>query len=107
MTNTDGFLYTLCILFSLIGVVCLIFGVFKYTKKSDKTMSFLSKFITCRKEQKSPVFKRLDTMVIGYKKHIIAIEAGSQVLIIGAGEKELTLLANVDKNIFLNKSVPL
>lgn len=106
MTSTDGFLYILCIIFSLISVVCLILGVFKYTKRSDKTVSFLSKLIMNRKEQKSPVFKRLDTMVIGYKKHIVAIETGSQVLIIGAGEKELTLLANVDKNIFFNKSVP-
>ena len=41
--------------------------------------------------------KKVDTVYLGYKKFISVVEVKDQVLVIGAGEKEMSLLARWTK----------
>lgn len=76
------------IILVLVGIVAALFVVKRYAGKFQMGLH--------PKDPQSSL-KKVDTMHLGYKKFISVVEIGDNVLVIGAGDKEMSLLAKWKK----------
>jgi flagellar biogenesis protein FliO len=84
----DMFLSTLRVVLVLIGVVAAMFVLRKY----------LGRYQSGLKSQSAKYgLRKVDTIHLGYKKFLSIVEVRNQVLVIGVGDKEMTLLARWEK----------
>jgi flagellar biogenesis protein FliO len=93
----DGFFVFLRVAFALLGLVCLLILFLRKAGKTGDAFLFLKK-LGMKSGTDTHFLKRIDTMSVGYKKYIVAVEAGSYVLVVGVGEKEITPLARIERN---------
>jgi len=72
--------------FILLGMVAVMILLYRYAGKLKLNMNF-------RPKDTSYGLKKLDTVHLGYKKFVSVLEVKDYVLVIGVGEKEMSLLA--------------
>jgi len=72
----------------LIGIVAALFVVKRYAGKFQMNL---------HPKDSRYSLKKVDTMHLGYKKFISVVEIKDYVLVIGAGDKEMSLLAKWKK----------
>jgi flagellar biogenesis protein FliO len=73
----------------LAAVVATMFFLYKYAGKF--------KFNVMKQKETAYSLKKIDTIHLGYKKFVSVVEVKNHVLVIGVGEKDLSLLAQWTK----------
>ncbi len=73
----------------LAAVVATMFFLYKYAGKF--------KFNMVKQKESANSLKKIDMIHLGYKKFISVVEVNNRVLVIGVGEKDLSLLAQWTK----------
>lgn len=77
------------VIFIMAGMIAGIYLLSRYATKMN--------FRLGPKNSSSYGLKKVDTIYLGYKKFISVVEVKDHVLVIGAGEKEMSLLARWKK----------
>jgi len=73
----------------MLGIIA---GIIVFTRYAGK-----SKFLSLRSQDQSYGLKKVGSMYLGYKKFISVVEVKDYVLVIGGGDKEISLLAKWKK----------
>ena len=85
----DMYLGIIKVIFIMAGMIAGIYLLSRYATKMN--------FRFGAKNSSGYGLKKVDTVYLGYKKFISVIEVKDHVLVIGAGEKEMSLLARWKK----------
>lgn len=84
----DMLLGTIRTILVLCGIIAGILLLFRYSGKLR---------LNLRPKDKGYGLKRADTLALGYKKFVSIVEVKDRVLVLGVGEKEISLLAQWKK----------
>ena len=88
MENT--FTQIIRVVLALIAVVAFMLVLYKYAGKFKLNLNL--------KQKTTPyALRKLDMIHLGYRKFVSVVEVKDQILVIGMGEKELSLLARWTK----------
>ncbi len=85
----DMYLGIIKVIFIMAGMIAGIYLLSRYATKMN--------FRFGAKNASGYGLKKVDTIYLGYKKFISVVEVKDHVLVIGAGEKEMSLLARWKK----------
>ncbi len=85
----DMYLSMIKVIFIMAGMIAGIYLLSRYASKMN--------FKFGAKNHSGYGLKKVDTIYLGYKKFISVVEVKDHVLVIGAGEKEMSLLARWKK----------
>ncbi len=77
------------VIFILAAIVAVIFFLYRYSGKF--------KFNMMRQKETAYSLKKIDMIHLGYKKFVSVVEVKNRVLVIGVGEKDLSLLTQWTK----------
>ena len=81
----ETYLNIVKVIFVMAGMIAAIYLLSRYAGKLNLKFK--------PKEAAGYGLKKVDTVYLGYKKFISVVEVKDHVLVIGAGEKEISLLA--------------
>jgi flagellar biogenesis protein FliO len=84
----DMLLGTIRVVLVLAGIVASMLLIYRYSGKLRLKLG---------PKEKSYGLKKTDTIALGYKKFVSVVEVDNRVLVIGVGEKEMSLLAQWTK----------
>jgi flagellar biogenesis protein FliO len=84
----DVYIGIIKVLFIMLGIVAGIVLLSRYARKFK---------IPFRSEEQNYGLKKVGSLYLGYKKFVSVIEVRDHVLVIGGGDKELSLLAKWKK----------
>ena len=84
----DIYINVIKVVFILLGIVSGMALLYRYAGKFKRNL---------RQEKSGYNLKKQDSIYLGYKKYVSVIEVNEYVLVVGVGEKDLTLLAKWKK----------
>jgi len=84
----DTYIAVIKVVFILLGIVSGIALLYRYAGKFK---------LNLRPGKSEYNLKKQDSIYLGYKKYVSVVEVNEHVLVIGVGEKDLTLLAKWKK----------
>lgn len=84
----DEYLSIIKVIFILLGIVSGIVLLYRYAGKFR---------LNLKAEKSGHILKKQDSIYLGYKKYVSIVEVDEYVLVIGVGDKDITLLAKWKK----------
>jgi flagellar biogenesis protein FliO len=84
----DAYINIIKVVFILLGIISGMVLLYRYAGKLK---------LNLKPDKSEYNLKKRDSIYLGYKKYVSIVEVNEHVLVIGVGDKELTLLAKWKK----------